>query len=235
MTDHIQHLARFDTPTVSDALDALGLPGAVTGITPMWDCQRIVGRVQTLQLGPAPEGPVASKRHLGASSLANSRPRDVIVVDNRAGQGVSAGWGGLLALAATLKQVAGVVVYGACRDIDDVAAVGLPLFAHGATPVTARSRTVEVSTNTPLVFGELTVSAGDLVIADRSGVVFVPQARAADVITTARAIFAKEEEMATQLRRGADVTDVLTGAYETMLTAAGKSGRGAGRSRTARS
>jgi regulator of RNase E activity RraA len=55
------------------------------------------------------------------------------------------------------------------------------------------------------------------VLADRSGVVFVPQARAEDVLAKADEIFAKENEMADQLRKGLAVTDVLAGNYETML------------------
>ncbi|MGW5106021.1 RraA family protein [Nocardia sp. NPDC004123] len=219
MNDPVPWLARFDTPTISDALDALGLPGAISGIAPVWRCPRLVGRVQTLELGSAPTGPATSNRHLGAKSLAAARPGDVIVVDNRAGAGASAGWGGLLSLAATLRQVGGVVVYGACRDVDDIEAARLPVFAHSATPRTARSRTVEVSTNTPLVFEEVTVSPGDLVIADRSGVVFVPLDRAAEVLSRAEEIYVKEENMATRLRNGADVTEVLTGEYERMLSA----------------
>jgi 4-hydroxy-4-methyl-2-oxoglutarate aldolase len=217
MKSLIERLATFDTPTVSDALDALGAKGTVSGIAPMWPSGRIAGRVQTLELGPASEHTGPTTRHLGAQSISDAESGDVIVVDNRAGQGFSAGWGGLLALAASLKGIAGVVVYGAARDIDDVAEVGLPLFAHCATPRTARARTVEVSTNEPLVFEEVVVSAGDLVIADRSGVVFIAIDLAEQVLAKAKEVAGKEREMAAQLRHGVAVTDVLAGNYETML------------------
>jgi regulator of RNase E activity RraA len=218
--DHVlvERLSRLDTCTLSDALDALGIPGALSGISPQWPCGRIAGRVKTVELGLAADAVGVPTRHLGATAIAVAEPGDVIIVDNRAGNGFSAGWGGLLALAASLREVAGVVVYGACRDVDDVEAVGLPLFAHSATPRTARTRTVEVATNEPLEFEGITVTPGDLVLADRSGVVFVPYDRADEVLDKADDVFAKENEMADQLRLGVAVTDVLAGNYENMLT-----------------
>ncbi len=91
------------------------------------------------------------------------------------------------------------------------------MYAHTTTPRTARSRTVEVSTNTTLRFEDVVVEPGDLVLADRSGVVFVPAVRAEDVLAKADDIYAKEAEMSEQLRKGVPVTDVLAGNYETML------------------
>ena len=40
----VKKLKAFDTCTVSDALDRLGLEGATLGIRPMWPCPRIAGR-----------------------------------------------------------------------------------------------------------------------------------------------------------------------------------------------
>ncbi|MGH9918156.1 MAG: RraA family protein [Nitrososphaerales archaeon] len=213
----VERLDKMDTCTVSDALDALGLPGSVIGIRPLWDCPKIAGRVATVGLGPASAAKGMPARHLGSAAIAAAEPGDVIVVDNRAGKGESAGWGGLLSLAASIKEVAGVVVYGAARDVDDVAEVGLPYYAHSATPRTARGRTVEMSNAEPLEFAEVTVSHGDLVLADRSGVVFLKAAEAATVLDKADELYAKEAEMAAQLRAGVTVTDVLSGNYESML------------------
>lgn len=213
----VERLAALDTCIVSDALDALGRPGAITGISPTYPCAKIAGRVQTVKLGPAAAAAGQPAVHLGAKAIAGAEPGDVIIVDNDAGHGVSAGWGGLLALAASVKGVAGVVVYGAARDIDDVASVGLPLYAHSVTPRTARARTVEVSTNDPLELEGVTVAPGDLVLADRSGVVFVKVDEAEQVLAKADELVAKEADMAAALRAGTPVTDVLAGNYESML------------------
>lgn len=213
----VERLRALDTCTVSDALDALGHAGALAGMGPLWPCGRIAGRIVTVQLGADPHSPSASTRHLGATAISIANPGDVIVVDNDAGHGVSAGWGGLLALAASLREVEGVVVYGACRDVDDVASVGLPMYGHTATPRTARSRTVELSTGEPLQLENVRVESGDLVIADRSGVVFVAAANAEAVLAKAEELYQKEADMSAALRDGVVVTDVLAGNYESML------------------
>lgn len=216
----IVRLKEMDTCMISDALDALGMPGAVAGIRPMWPCGRTAGRVSTVRLAPASSGAGASGPpvHLGARAIAAALPGDVIVVDNRAGlETGGAGWGGLLSLAASLKEVAGVIVFGVCRDVDDVEAVGMPYYAHVATPRTARKRVVEVATNEPLDIDGVHVELGDLVLCDSSGVVFVAIDRAEEVLAKADQLVAREAEMADALRSGATVTDVLAGNYETML------------------
>jgi hypothetical protein len=48
-----------------------------------------------------------------------------------------------------LGQVAGVVIDGACRDVDEARELGFPVFARGGAARTARARVYEVS------FGEL--------------------------------------------------------------------------------
>ena len=218
----VARLQQMDTCMVSDALDALGLAGAVAGVRPMWPCGRTAGRVATVRLAPAQAEPVTGQApvHLGARAIAGADPGDVIVVDNRAGlETGGAGWGGLLSLAAKLKEVAGVVVFGVCRDIDDVEAVGMAYYGQVATPRTARRRVTEVATNEPLDVDEVHIEHGDLVLADSSGVVFVAIDQAEQVLAKADELVAREADMAAALRSGAVVTDVLAGNYETMLDA----------------
>lgn len=216
----VDRLAAMDTCVVSDALDALGLPGAIPGVRPMWPCGRVAGRVLTVRLAPAHAAPPSDQPpvHLGARAIASADPGDVILVDNRAGlETGGAGWGGLLSLAAKLRGVAGVVVFGVCRDVDDVAEVGMPYFGQVATPRTARRRVVEVATNEPLDIDGVSVAHGDLVLADGSGVVVVAADDADAVLAKADELVAREADMAAALRAGVVVTDVLAGNYETML------------------
>jgi regulator of RNase E activity RraA len=176
--------------------------------------------VLTVRLAPTATTPPTGQPpvHLGAHAIASAEPGDVIVVDNRAGYETGgAGWGGLLSLAAKLQEVAGVVVFGVCRDVDDVASVGMPYYANIATPRTARRRVVEVATNEPLDVDEVHIVHGDLVLADSSGVVFVAIAQAEEVLAKADELVSREAEMSAALRAGNKVTDVLAGNYETML------------------
>lgn len=212
----VGRLAALDCCAVSDALDALGLPPAVTGIGPLWACGRVAGRAVTVSLEPVgPDTPPPS-RHLGTAAIAAAGPGDVIVVSN-GGRTQAGAWGGLLALAASLAGVKGVVIDGACRDVDEMEPLGLAVFARAPVARTARRRFVEAATNVPVAIGDVTVAPGDLVLADGSGVAVLPAGRAQEVIAEAERMAAEETEMAALLRSGHPAEQVLGRRYETMM------------------
>jgi regulator of RNase E activity RraA len=208
-------LLRLDTCGVSDALDRLGLQGAVQGMRPMWHCPRIAGRVITVRLRRA-EGGERSPRHLGTAAIEAGGPGTVIVIEHHDRED-AAGWGGILSLAARLKGIEGVIVDGTCRDVDDSRDEGFPVYARAATPMTARGRVVEASMGEPIRVGDLVVQPGDYVIADGSGVVFLPAAHADEIVKTAESLALREVQMAEAVRAGRSVVEVMGANYESML------------------
>jgi 4-hydroxy-4-methyl-2-oxoglutarate aldolase len=211
----VNRLSKLDTCAASDALDRLGLRGATIGVRPVWLCPRIVGRAVTCKIKPA--GLEKSKQHLGTPAIDAAQAGDIIVVDNGGRKDVSA-WGGLLSLASKLKGLSGVVIDGACRDVDESRDVGFPVYARAVVPVTARGRIVQDSTNEEIEFGGVQVHAGDLVIGDGSGVVIIPASRAAEVVAEAEKIAGHEAKMAEAIRGGRSVVEVMeTLGYEAML------------------
>jgi len=220
MSDLVERLKRLDTCSVSDALDKLGLPGAVIGLAPLTVRRRVAGPAVTVKLGAPLEG--LPKRHLGAGAVMASQAGDIIVVEHRGRNDVS-GWGGLLSRGAVMKGVAAVIVDGACRDVDESLELGLPIYAHRAVPVTARGRVAEHSFNEPITMAGVAVKPGDLVLADGSGVVFVAADRAPAVIAAAEEIYAREQLMAAAIERGDPIGEVMGADYEDML----KQGRAA--------
>ena len=201
----VKKLKAFDTCTVSDALDRLGLEGATLGIRPMWPCRRIAGRAVTIKLKP--QGEERTTRHLGTEAIDAAAPGDVLVM----------AWGGLLSLAAKVKGLGGIVIDGACRDIDDSAEVGFPVYARAVVPITARGRVMQESFNRKIDFAGVPVCPGDLVIADGSGAVIVPLDHAEEVIAAAAEIAAREARMAAAVRDGRSIVEVMeTGGYESM-------------------
>lgn len=203
----VDRLRLLDACAVSDALDRLNLPGAVTGIAPQVPVTAAVaGPVLTVDVVARTDD--RPRPHLGARAIAAARPGDVIVVDHKGRLDVSA-WGGILSLAAQQQGVHGVVVDGACRDVDEARTLGFSVFARSATPVTARGRIVEASFGEPVTIGGVAVATGDLVIADSSGVVFVPAAQAEEVISLAERIAAREAAMADAVRHGESIVDVM--------------------------
>ncbi len=213
--DLAARLARLDTCGVSDAMDRLGLQGAVIGLRPMWPCPRIAGEVITVRLRRAEHGEHAP-RHLGTAAIEAGGPGTVIVIEHHDRED-AAGWGGILSLAAHIKGIEGVIVDGTCRDVDDSRGVGFPVYARAATPMTARGRVVEASMGEPIRVGDLHVQASDFVIADWSGVVFIPAGRAKEVISTAETLAEREAQMAEAVRAGRSVVEVMGANYESML------------------
>lgn len=208
-------LGKLDTCAVSDALDRLGLKGAVLGIRPLWLCPRIVGRSITVKIKPA--GLEKPKQHLCTPAIAAAAPGDVIVVDNGGRTDVAA-WGGLLSLAAQAKKLSGVIVDGASRDVDESRELNFPVYARAPVQVTARGRIMQQSFNEEIQFAGVQVHPGDLVIADGSGVVFIPRAKEHEVLAQAEAIARREAEMAQAVRAGRSVVEVMESlGYESML------------------
>jgi regulator of RNase E activity RraA len=211
----VERLAKLDTCAVSDAQDKLGIKGTVIGINPLYPTGRIVGRAVTVKLKTKGPGEEAA-RHLCTAAVEASGPGDIIVIDHR-GRTDVAGWGGILSTAAKTKGVSGVIIDGASRDVDEANGLGLPLFARGAVPLTARGRIIEESTNEQIEIGGVTVRPGDYVIADNSGIVVVPADRAEEVIPEAESIVARETAMARDVMDGKSVTEVMGINYEQML------------------
>jgi 4-hydroxy-4-methyl-2-oxoglutarate aldolase len=214
MDELVSRLSRLDSCAVSDALDKLGLAGAVTGIHRFSTDRRIAGRVQTVTLALA-GGTSGPPRHLCTQAIERAAPGDLIVVEQRTGVDAAA-WGGNLSLGAQVRGVAGVIVDGPVRDIDDSRRLDFPVFARDRTAHTARGRIVEVATNEPITVADICVSPGDYAIADGSAVVFVARVEILRVVETAESIMQKEEAMAAAIREGRPISQVMGASYEHM-------------------
>ena len=216
---NVQRLRRLDACAVSDALDKLQSPGAVTGLPQRSGNGRIAGRAVTMKVGPGqpPPGPA---RHLGCTAIEQAGPDTIIVVEQRSG--LEAGcWGGLLTLGAKVRGVSGVVADGPLRDVDEAVACEFPVFSRTLTSRTARGRVVELGVQVPLTLGgageEVIVEPGDYVLADRSAVIFIAAADIERVLDAAETIVAKEAAMAKAILSGTPIGQVMGGNYEHML------------------
>jgi 4-hydroxy-4-methyl-2-oxoglutarate aldolase len=209
-------LQRLSTTNLSDALDSIGVAGAVIGIRPMFDCPKIVGRAVTIRIAAA--GQVRSSRHLGVEAIASAAHGDVIVIDNR-GDIYNNCWGEVLSCAAKMKGVSAVVVDGAVRDIDACKEMAFPVYARGVVPITARGRIVQEAYNCPIRLGDVDVGPGDVIVADINGVVVIGPKDLDAVIERAESLMDKEEHMKADLLSGMDVLEVdAKYNYEKMLS-----------------
>lgn len=198
-------LSALDACVVSDALDWLGLPGSALGLGPLWPGARLAGRARTVLTGPPGGG------HVAAATVAAAGPGDVMVIAGGGRLDVSC-WGGILTAAAVARGAAGVVVDGAARDVDEISALGFPAFARGAVTRTARGRISQAGADEPVRIAGVRVAPGDLVIADGSGVVFVPAGRGDAVLGIAERLRAREARILERLRGGEPVTGLMSDA-----------------------
>lgn len=214
----VKYRRRFDklaTTNLADALDKVGIRGAVIGIRPMYNCPKIVGRAVTIKITAA--GMAKAKYHLGVRAIDAAQAGDVIVIDNR-GDLYNNCWGEILSMGAKMKGIAGVVVDGAARDIDACQEFGFPVYARGTVPITARGRIMEESFNEVVRVGDVQVRPGDIIVADINGVVVIPVEKLDEVLTAAEEILKKEESMVEELRRGVPILEVdQKYGYEGML------------------
>ena len=213
--ENVARLRRIDACALSDALDKLGLSGALTGLPQRSGNSRIVGLAVTMKVGPG-QPPPGPPKHLGCTAIEQSGPDNVIVVEQRSG--IEAGcWGGLLTLGAKVRGIAGVIADGPLRDVDEAIAYEFPVFSRSLTVFTARARVVELGTQVPVQLAGVTVHPGDYVVADRSGVIVIAAAEIDRVLVIAEAIAQKEAAMAKAILAGTPIGEVMGGNYEHML------------------
>jgi regulator of RNase E activity RraA len=206
-------LGQLDTCVVSDALDKLGFTGVAPGLARLSTDSKITGPVLTVRLETA-NGRTA-ERHLCTAAIEAAKPGEIIVVEHHS-RSDCAGWGGILSRAAGMRKIAGVIIDGICRDIDESRELGFPVFARGVLPVTARGRVIETEFNTPVIIGSITVRPGDWVIADGSGVVFIAAEKLQAVMEQAEKLVAREAELIADIESGTPVSQVMSRTYEHM-------------------
>jgi len=184
------------TGMTSDAMDDLGLAGAVPAsvLTPTDPSRRIVGRALTVEnrsLSTEVDQAVrAGRSRLGEIEAHNlAELGDVLVI--RGVEGISS-MGGISASIGLRQGEIGAIVDGAVRDAHHSRSIGYPIWSRGVSPITGKWRIETVAINNPVSICGVTVSPGDLVLADETGVCFVPRGNAAAVLAGAQAIAADE-------------------------------------------
>jgi regulator of RNase E activity RraA len=123
--------------------------------------------------------------HPQRKAIEDVPPGHVLVMDCR-GQTRAASAGGILLTRALARRVGGVVTDGALRDTPEIAKLGIPVYAQGASPLTNLVQHHAVDINVPIGCAEVAVYPGDIMVGDEEGVVCIPQHLAEEVATAAR-------------------------------------------------
>ncbi|GIK88294.1 MAG: dimethylmenaquinone methyltransferase [Betaproteobacteria bacterium] len=198
-------LAAHPTATVSDALDELGLAGALSGIRAQREgLGRICGRALPVRFVRKSNDPQAYRFGGGVGKplevvLRTMKAGDVVVMDLDGAANASA-WGGLASRLAQRRGVRGTILWGTCRDLEEIRAVGYPVWAVGVCPRRSRNEFAFGSINEEIRIAGVAVRPGDYVVADESGAVVVPHDRAEETLALVARIDAQERALEEQVR-----------------------------------
>ncbi|MGE8941779.1 RraA family protein [Leptospira interrogans] len=203
-------LARFSdlaTPTLANALDDVGFEGVMSGIGQVVPGTRCHGRAVTITQASGPRGSYASEDFKVGHMIDAVAPGEILVVDN-GGREVST-WGGLATFAGKVKGIGGLVVDGGVRDREEMEQHRLPVFTRHMTPLTGRTRLCITAMNQPVTCGGVRVRAGDIIVADGSGVVCVP-AEHAERVADLAARYASDDLLAeAELAKGLSFREAM--------------------------
>jgi regulator of RNase E activity RraA len=94
------------------------------------------------------------------------------------------------------------------RDIQDIRGLDYPVWSRGITPITGKFRFEALEINGPVVCAGVSVHPGDLVVADDTGVVIIPQNLIKDVVRLAVEASKKEERLIHVIEEGSSVEEM---------------------------
>lgn len=186
---------KVSTPNLSDAMHRKGALGDFIKL----GGGKVVGKAVTVR---TMDGDWA--KAVEAIDVAN--PGDVIVID--AQDGKTAVWGELATWSCKVKGIAGVVIYGAVRDVDEIKKADYPVLARHIAP----------NAGEPKGFGEIGVELnimgvkikpGDWIIGDESGIAVVPREEAVEIANRALDVMEHENRIREEIKRGGTLSSVM--------------------------
>ena len=184
--------------SVANISDAFHRGGVLSGIKPV-------------SAGLSFAGPAVTVRTLAGDWAKPVRAIDaaeegsVLVID--AGGVGPALWGELATYSASMKKLAGVVVYGAVRDVEDIRKLGFPVFSTLICPNAGEPKGFG-EINVTLKIGAISVAPGDWVIGDDDGVVVLPASVASEYANRAMDVLEKENSLRAEIGTGKTLGEV---------------------------
>ncbi|MBC6403555.1 MAG: RraA family protein [Hyphomonadaceae bacterium] len=184
MKEFIRSLARYDTPTISNAIEVArggrGYDGFTRGtpVSAMNGAKAMIGYARTARISgvrsPAEPPDVIKARRLEYFKYMamGDQPSICVIEDVDAPDCVSAWWGEVHTAVHKGLGISGALTNGVMRDLDDHEP-GFPVVAGSVGPSHMFVHVTEL--DTPVTVFELTIEPGELVHADQHGAVLIPE------------------------------------------------------------
>jgi regulator of RNase E activity RraA len=202
--DQIKALASWDTPALSNALDALRVrpfstsytDGSIHRLTSggLIACPVMAGRVVTARMvarDPGKDGVPVSRLHQAISDM--DGPVVVVMEDRDRPPGAGAFLGEVNGSLLAALRITGLITNGRVRDAGDLRRLPYPVYAAGLCVARAHMRLTEVGI--PVTVAGLTVEPGDIVHGDEHGVLRIPPEALPDIIPKAALIREDEQKV----------------------------------------
>jgi 4-hydroxy-4-methyl-2-oxoglutarate aldolase len=180
---------------VATVYEASGRAGLVdVPLTQVVPGSRVAGPARTVRCGQGDNlmvhAAMASLQAGDVLVLTMPRPEPVALV------------GDLLATQARAQGAAGILVDAAVRDVEELAELGLPIWARHVSARGADKRVVG-ALDEPVEVGGATIRSGDVVILDADGAVVVARERVEEVLAASRERAERERVKRAKLEAGA--------------------------------
>lgn len=195
-------MTTIDSTIISRALhygsatlhEAMGRKGALPyGIKPIAAGMKLCGPATTVT-SPAIDNLMLHQ------ALYAAEPGTILVVDVSGGY-EGGYWGEIMTVAAQERKIAGLVIDGCVRDADLIEQLGFPVFARGLS-IRGTDKRGGGTINQPIKIGDIAITAGDLIVGDRDGLVVVPAAEINSALEAAQKREDKEDQIKKELREG---------------------------------
>ena len=184
-------LARLGTATVYEAAGRKGLVDL--------DLHRIVPGSRAA--GPARPILCGQADNLMVhAAMAHANPGDILVLTMPVPRPVAL-VGDLLATQAKARGVAGLLIDGSVRDVEELVEIGLPIWARWIR-VRGAAKDVPGTIDEPVIVGGARIAAGDTVVLDADGAAVIAQDRVDEVLEAAQAREEKERVKRAKLQAG---------------------------------
>jgi len=189
----------FGKVSTCNICDAMHNQGAMRGIQQIQTGWNIVGPALTVRTMDGDWAKVVEAIDVASRG-------EVLVV--QAEPGKRAVWGELATWSSIKKGLAGVVIDGAVRDVDNIRKLEIPVFCRFLISEAGEPKGYgEIGAE--IICGEQYVKPGDWIIGDGSGVVVVPREKAQEVANRALNVHERENRLREEIRRGSSLGRVL--------------------------
>jgi 3-hexulose-6-phosphate synthase/6-phospho-3-hexuloisomerase len=189
----------FEKVSTGNICDAMHSHGAMRDIQALRPGLHMVGPALTIHTMDGDWAKVVE-------AIDTATPGTVLVVQAR--PGTRAVWGELASWSSIEKGLAGVVIDGGVRDVDDIRTLDLPVFARHLVAEAGEPKGYgEIGAT--IICGGQQVKPGDWVIGDDSGVVVVPREQAQEIANRALNVHERENRLREEIKRGSSLGRVL--------------------------